>query len=394
MKITTGLYSCAIGLLLMGGKVSAEVEFPVWERHYTGTVAGKAVEMDLQSINGGLSGRYCYAPCNYKKGTLSLSGASADNALTLEEKASGTVTGSWALTDENGTLKGTWFSPDRKRHYPAELRPVKSPDTPAIDFALVADRLPEHTTNCDSPPTISAIRLYQNGKRLQELPTESTGTCNIFLPEWRDVNFDGHADLMIAQFLPAGPNIPYQTWLYDPGQKMFVDAPASFQEITSPDLDPEHQQITSFWRSSCCHHGVDVYRWQGKEVVQIDRGESYQQPVIDKGRYLACYVIPDYQDGRIVYPIQRHNGRLRRLEVEEDACETSISTERLQTVIQSDKGLEVMPVKWVKHADGYCPEVPFLDGNKISKIMVTNEKVENICLNEEEYRQMFTSSQP
>lgn len=394
MKITTGLYTLAIGLLLVGGKVSAEVEFPVWERHYTGVLAGKTIEVDLQSINGGLSGSYCYAPCDYKKGTLSLFGTSAGSAFTLEEKANEKVTGSWALTQGNGTLKGTWFSPDRKRHYPLELKPVKSPNVPVIDIVLVADRLPEHTTDCDNPPTISAIKLYKDGKLLQQLPTESTGTCDIFLPAWKDVNFDGHADLTIPEFLPAGPNVPYQTWLYDPKQKTFIDAPASFQAITSPDFDNEHRLITSFWRSSCCHHGVDVYRWQGNDVVQVDRGESYQQPVIEKGIQMACYVIPDYQNGRIVYPSQRHNGRLSRFKVEQEVCETSISTIRLQTVIQNDKGLEIMPVEWVKHADRYCPKIPFLDGNKISKIVVTDEQAENICLNEEDYRQMLSSPQP
>lgn len=394
MKITTGLYLLAIGLLLTGAAARAEVEFPVWEKHYTGVLAGKTVEMDLQSINGGLSGRYCYAPCDDKKGTLSLSGSSLGNALTLEEKADKTVTGSWALTYGDKTLKGTWFSPDRKRHYAVELKSVKAKDVPDIDFVLVADRLPTHTSDCDDPPTISAIKLYQNGKLLQQLPTESTGTCGVFLPQWQDVNFDGYADLSIPEFLPASPNIPYQTWLYDPKKKIFIDAPVSYQEISSPDIDNKHQLITSFWRSSCCHHGVNVYRWQGNEVVQIDRGESYQQPVIDKGIPMACYVIPDYRDGRIVYPIQRHNGHLSRFKVEKEVCETSISTERLQTVIESDKGLEILPVEWVKHADGWCPKIPFLDGNKISKIVMTNETADNICLNEEEYRQMLSSSQP
>lgn len=394
MSIKNGRCALIIGLLLATGNASAEVEFPVWQRGYSGVLAGKTVEVDLQSINGELSGTYCYAPCDLKKGRLSLRGSSAGGRVTLEEKAGETVSGRWALMQEAKTFRGTWFSADRRRHYPVALDPVNSPHVPDIDFALVADRLPVPSDRCDDPPTISAIKLYRNGKLLQQLPTESTGTCGIFLPEWQDVNFDGHADLSIAQFLPAGPNIPYQTWLYDPEQKIFVDAPASFQAITSPGVDSEHRLITSFWRSSCCHHGIDVWRWQGNDVVEVDRGESYLQPVINNGIAMACYVIPDYQDGRIVYPLQRRNGRLNRFTVDKEVCDELGTTERLQTVIQSGKRLEILPVKWVKQGDGYCPEIPFIDGDKISNIVVTDKKVASICLNEEDYRRMYSSEQP
>ncbi|MDF3008583.1 MAG: hypothetical protein K0R86_2450, partial [Enterobacter kobei] len=40
MNINKGL---AVVLLLVMGKASAAVEFPVWQRHYSGTVAGKTV---------------------------------------------------------------------------------------------------------------------------------------------------------------------------------------------------------------------------------------------------------------------------------------------------------------------------------------------------------------
>lgn len=99
------------------------------------------------------------------------------------------------------------------------LTRVKAENEPDIDLVLVADALPEKTGDCGETPTVTGIKLFQHGKLLQQLTTESHGTCQIYLPEWRDVNFDGNADLMIAQYLPAGPNIPQQTWLYDAGKK-------------------------------------------------------------------------------------------------------------------------------------------------------------------------------
>ena len=391
MNIKKGL---AVVLLLVMGKASAAVEFPVWQRHYSGTVAGKTVEVDLQNSNGDLQGSYCYAPCNAKKARLSLAGPLQADRITLQEKAADTVTGNWDVTQADDTLKGQWSSPDGKRHYPVMLTRVKAKNEPDIDLVLVADALPEKTGDCGEPPTVTGIKLFQHGKLLQQLTTESHGTCQIYLPEWRDVNFDGNADLMIAQYLPAGPNIPQQTWLYDAGKKIWVDAPAAFQEITSPEIDTQHQQIISFWRSSCCSHGIDVYRWQGNDVVLVDRAESYQQPVLDKGVYLACYVIPDYQDGRIVYPVTRKNGQLSRFAVDKDVCEKLATTERLQTVIQQGNSTEVLPITWVKQADRYCPQVPFVDGNKITNLVVNDEKVENICLSEADHRAMNATAQP
>ncbi|VEB50706.1 putative nitrite reductase [Salmonella enterica subsp. enterica] len=84
------------------------------------------------------------------------------------------------------------------------------------------------------------------------------------MPQWGDVNFDGYPDLSIVTELLAGPDAPVQTWLYDPAKQRYVDAPASYQEITSPEIDAEHKQIVSYWRGGCCSHGVNVYRWKGK----------------------------------------------------------------------------------------------------------------------------------
>ncbi len=91
---------------------------------------------------------------------------------------------------------------------------------------------------------------------------------------------------------PLDPISPNKPRLYDPSTQRFVDAPASYQEITSPEPDAEYKQIVSHWRGGCCSHGIDVYRWKGKEVELIDSGSSYLQPVLSKGKMYTCYVIP------------------------------------------------------------------------------------------------------
>jgi len=85
-----------------------------------------------------------------------------------------------------------------------------------------------------------------------------------------DLNFDGFLDLRVIRFLPAGPNTPYQNWLWSPEAQKFVASPA-LDEITSPQFDADAQEITSDWRSSASEHGSDIYAYEGDAPVLIHR---------------------------------------------------------------------------------------------------------------------------
>lgn len=153
---------------------------------------------------------------------------------------------------------------------------------------------------CDAQsPAVSAIRVYRDDVLLQTLDTDSVGTCGMFLPQQFDMNFDGHPDITIALTLPAGPNIPHQSWLYDPATQRFVDAPASLQDITSPEFDPKHRIVYSFWRGSCCSHGVDTYRWKDGDLEALDSEASHLMPVLRQGKLSYLYSMPGYVDGKI-----------------------------------------------------------------------------------------------
>lgn len=168
---------------------------------------------------------------------------------------------------------------------------------------------------CDAQsPPVSAIRVYRDGVLLQTLGTDSVGTCGMFLPRQFDMNFDGHPDITIALTLPAGPNIPHQSWLYDPATQRFVDAPASLQDITSPEFDPKHRIVYSSWRGSCCSHGVDTYRWKGGDLEALDSQASHLLPVLRQGKLGYLYSMPGYIDGEIVFSpriVRDATGRLR-----------------------------------------------------------------------------------
>ncbi|MCC7116997.1 MAG: LysM peptidoglycan-binding domain-containing protein [Anaerolineales bacterium] len=72
-----------------------------------------------------------------------------------------------------------------------------------------------------------------------------------------DMNYDGNDDFRIVEFLPAGANIPYLYFLYDPATNKFVYNEA-YRGITSPEF-PGSPNIQSKWRDSATKWGIDTY---------------------------------------------------------------------------------------------------------------------------------------
>lgn len=371
------------------------VEFPVWARTWSGFIGKNSVEVRLDRIGDKLSGTYCYQPCTGdKRYRLILKGSLDDQSATLSERDAGAintaerVTGTWKMATLNGDATGAWTSSDGKTVLPIKLSLPPTTKPFPYDIHLVADALPEQDAGCSSsPPHVSKIRLYENGRLAQELPTDSRGTCSIFLPSIVDANFDGWADLHIAQFLPAGPNIPYQTWLFDPKTRQFVDAPDGLQEVTSPVFDPVHKQVWTAWRASCCEHGVTTYRWHGKDLQEVQTASSYLLPVTDGGRRRYCYVTPAYVDGRIEYPdrVEQSDRSLTLTLTDMTSCDTSwgfpertwIDVWKRDARSGALKLLRRENVRWqrTQTAKGmrYCPEVPFFANGKIQRLVLNDD---------------------
>jgi hypothetical protein len=142
-----------------------------------------------------------------------------------------------------------------------------------LDSALSADSV---NYSC----AVKSITIYAlSGEKVQTIqPPENGSTCSlpkdqVFIVE--DVNFDGNEDIRLLQFLPAGPNLPYFYWTYDSLTRHFKREEA-LEAITSPNFDPARRLITSFWRSSCCDHGLSVYRYINGKPVLIEESEVAQ----------------------------------------------------------------------------------------------------------------------
>lgn len=384
-------------LLLAHGQSSAReagtprVEFAVWDRVLSGTVGTKSVSVTLARIAGSVSGTYCYKPCSEKtRQQLLLAGTIDGNTLELTERDGGSAqhatTGHWTLKLDGGQATGNWTSPDRRKTFAVALRDTQ----PApVDVRLVADAMPEPTGDCADPPLVSAIRIYRQGRLVQELPTESQGTCHIFTPRFVDANFDGFPDLTIALTLPAGPNIPHQTWLYDPATRRFVAAPAAMQDITSPEFDTPSRTIVSHWRNGCCEHGVTIYRWRGNELEEAGTATSVQLPVLVGRTVRYCYTAPDYRDGRIEFPerVEQVGDRLTLTFAGSSGCDTEAMPMASQdiTVWKRDargelKAVRTESVRWkpVDTTAGrrYCPETPYFADGRIERAVLVDHPEE------------------
>lgn len=96
-----------------------------------------------------------------------------------------------------------------------------------------------------------------------------------------DLNFDGYADLRLIAFLPAGANVPYLYWLFDPQQGLFVRN-TQLEAITSPEVDVANQQLLSSWRAGAATYGADTWMWLNGAPVMV-RQETREY--LDADRY-------------------------------------------------------------------------------------------------------------
>jgi LysM repeat protein len=160
-------------------------------------------------------------------------------------------------------------SPTGTTGYCVDLtRPLKLANLNAITTHFNVCGTPDLQTSGNMK--ISTVKVYQ---RVEDVPsgttilsqditlpasiTTSTAINNAASLIVGDMNYDGNDDFRIVEFLPAGPNIPYLYFLYDPATKTFVYNEA-YRKITSPEF-PGSNQIRSQWRENATKWGIDTY---------------------------------------------------------------------------------------------------------------------------------------
>lgn len=380
-----------------------------WNANYQGRIAGKPVKVNLWRMGNAIMGNYCYEPCNPKRNGIRLAGGAGGELTETPIDApkgqrEAKPSGRWKLGPLPGLpaqqLQGQWSSMDGKRQWEValELTPSAFAHAPDLEVRLLMNLAVETARDCDfdsDQKQVASIRLYRQGKLVQKLDTDARGSCNFVQPDWVDANFDGWPDLSQSLQLPAGPNIPTTTWLYDPAQKKFVLGPEELQEITSPGFDAKNQRIYNQWRGSCCSHGVDIYAWKAGQLKVVEQGESYVLPVRKAGKLMGCYIVPVYKDGHVVWPdalYRRADGLAMGRAPAADWCDTD-----LQSVSSQASRLDVLAAPQprqaarvlashesshvqVKTRKGlrYCPDLAVFDADarKVVRVQLTENAVE------------------
>jgi len=152
-------------------------------------------------------------------------------------------------------------------------------DLPEMTFTLLADGAPQPAGVLH----VRAIEIRRGGaaevwQRIDGLATDTPWTAAAPGFELLDMNFDGYADIRLVESRPAGPNVPYLNWLYDPAGGRFV-ASRALDEITSPRFDAAARELRSDWRDSATRYGTDIYVFRdGQPVPERRETRDYKRP--------------------------------------------------------------------------------------------------------------------
>jgi hypothetical protein len=163
--------------------------------------------------------------------------------------------------------------------YTAVIKAHIHPDLQEMVFVLRADAAP------DAAETLFVksieIRLDANAdpvQRITGLDTQTPWPAQAPGFEALDMNFDGYADIRLIESRPAGPNLPWLHWLYDPASGRFLPS-QSLNDLGGPRPDAATRELTTDWRDSATHYGTDHYAFRGDQLLPLRReSRDYQGP--------------------------------------------------------------------------------------------------------------------
>lgn len=150
-----------------------------------------------------------------------------------------------------------------------EIRARIHPSLPEMRFTLVGEPA------ADGLLHVHAIEVRREGsddivQRIGGLDTETPSDTQSPGLDLLDLDFDGYADLRLIERRPAGPNVIFRHWLYEPKSGRFVAKPA-LDRIVAPTPDPASRELRSDWRDGAATYGTDFYVWRGGQPRPIRR---------------------------------------------------------------------------------------------------------------------------
>lgn len=89
-----------------------------------------------------------------------------------------------------------------------------------------------------------------------------------------DLNFDGIPDIRLMQFAPIEESITFFYWLYDANQGKFIRNTELEEQVLSPAVDLENQQLISQWRKKDGSYGADYFEFSDTHKIKLVKKES------------------------------------------------------------------------------------------------------------------------
>lgn len=189
------------------------------------------------------------------------------------------LTGATLAADPVGdeTFEGGFVCDEALVTAPLICHSTINPGLPGLDFTLT-----RHVDVTSGASVIDRIDIARRGEAVafQTIaPVDSNVPVSVAHNGFEiiDLNFDGFLDMRVIRFIPAGPNMPYENWLWSETEGKFV-ANAALDDITSPQFDVDEQEINSHWRSSASEGGSDIYAYDGTTPVLIHRETDTYEP--------------------------------------------------------------------------------------------------------------------
>jgi uncharacterized repeat protein (TIGR01451 family) len=99
-----------------------------------------------------------------------------------------------------------------------------------------------------------------------------------------DMNYDGNDDFRVLVNVPAGPNLPFIYYLYDPATNKFVFNDA-YGKIISPEF-PGNNEIRSQWRESATKWGIDTYT-VANNLPRLTKRETWEAISTTQARHVV-----------------------------------------------------------------------------------------------------------
>lgn len=148
---------------------------------------------------------------------------------------------------------------------------------PGLDVALEAAAAP----GTDAVLRVRAIEIRRDGappQRIEGLDTQTPWTPEAPGAQLLDMNFDGQPDLRLIEARPAGPDVPYLNWLYEPASGRYVASPA-LNAIASPRFDAAARLLHADWRDGATRYGTDTFVFRDGQPVPVRREvREYMRP--------------------------------------------------------------------------------------------------------------------